>query len=95
MKTKITSSKNWSTRSALGATLKVIRIVNRETSVEMAEKLKLKLHELSAIENGNIKIPDDFLDKLFSAYKFSDKSKRILIKHVNLLKEGAKENVRV
>lgn len=95
MKMKITSSKNLSTRSTLGVALKVIRITNRETSVEMAGKLKLKLHELSAIENGKIKIPDDFLDRLFGAYKISDKSKRILVKHVNLLKEGAKENVRV
>ena len=94
MKMKTISS-NWSTRSPLGVMLKVIRITNRETSVEMAEKLKLKLHELSSIENGKVKIPDDFLDRLFSVYKFSDESKRILVENIKLLKEGEKEDVKV
>ena len=55
--------------------IRALRIKKRETIVNMAENLKMSVVRLSAIENGKIQMPDDFLEKLFIAYDFSFKEK--------------------
>ncbi len=55
--------------------ISALRIKKRETIVNMAENLKMSVVRLSAIENGKIQMPDDFLEKLFIAYDFTLKEK--------------------
>lgn len=71
---------------SFGRMLKVLRIYNSETSVDMAKKLNISLSYLSAIENSKRKIPDDFLDKLFKAYEIKEEEKEKFIQAYELAK---------
>lgn len=55
--------------------IRALRIKRKETITDMAENLKMSVFRLSAIENGKIEMPDDFLEKLFIAYDFTLKEK--------------------
>ena len=55
--------------------ISALRIKRKETIVNMVENLKMSVFRLSAIENGKIEMPDDFLEKLFIAYDFTLKEK--------------------
>ena len=55
--------------------ISALRIKRKETITDMAENLKISVFRLSAIENGKIEMPDDFLEKLFIAYNFTLKEK--------------------
>ncbi|UXJ71395.1 helix-turn-helix domain-containing protein [Lysinibacillus fusiformis] len=49
--------------------LKRICIENNETIQKMSDKLGLDLEELSAIENGQESIPEDFFSKIYTLYQ--------------------------
>ena len=55
--------------------ISALRIKRKETIIDMAENLKMSVVRLSAIENGKIEMPDDFLEKLFTTYDFTLKEK--------------------
>ena len=56
---------------SFGKMLKILRVYNSETSIDMAKKLNMSVSYLSSIENSKRRIPDDFLQKLFLAYDIS------------------------
>ena len=45
--------------------IRTLRIKRCETIIDMAEKFNMPIWRLSAIENGRIDMPDDFLKNLF------------------------------
>ena len=55
--------------------IRALRIKKGEIIIDMAEKLNMPIWKLSAIENGKIKIPDNFLEDLFEMYNFTSKEK--------------------
>ena len=55
--------------------ISALRIKRKDTIYDMAENLKMSVVRLSAIENGKIEMPDDFLEKLFKTYDFTLKEK--------------------
>ena len=55
--------------------IRALRIKRCETILDMAERLNMRITVLSAIENGKIKIPDNFLEDLFRIYNFTLKEK--------------------
>ena len=55
--------------------IRALRIKRCETILDMAERLNMRITVLSAIENGKIKIPDNFLENLFGIYNFTSKEK--------------------
>ncbi len=55
--------------------ISALRIKKLDTIYDMAEKLKIPVVRLSAIENGKIQIADDFLKNLFTVYEFTSKEK--------------------
>lgn len=55
--------------------IRILRIKKGDTIIEMAEKLKMTVPELSAIENGRVELPDDFFKKLFGVYNLSLKER--------------------
>lgn len=55
--------------------IRALRIKRCETILDMAERLNMRITVLSAIENGKIKIPDNFLEDLFGMYNFTSKEK--------------------
>lgn len=57
----------------LGKILRIIRINTGDSMRNMAEKLKLSVSYLSAIENGKRNVPSDFEDKIVSNYTLSKK----------------------
>ena len=59
--------------------IRTLRIKRCETIIDMAEKLNMRITVLSAIENGKIKIPDNFLEDLFGIYNFTSKEKEEFI----------------
>ena len=59
--------------------IRALRIKRCETIIDMAEKLNMRITVLSAIENGKIKIPDNFLENLFGIYNFTSKEKEEFI----------------
>ncbi len=59
--------------------IRALRIKRCETIIDMAEKLNMRITVLSAIENGKIKIPDNFLEDLFRIYNFTSKEKEEFI----------------
>ena len=59
--------------------IRTLRIKKCETIIDMAEKLNMRITVLSAIENGKIKIPDNFLEDLFRIYNFTSKEKEEFI----------------
>ncbi len=59
--------------------IRILRIKRCETIIDMAEKLNMRITVLSAIENGKIKIPDNFLEDLFRIYNFTSKEKEEFI----------------
>ena len=61
--------------------LRLLRIRENETSIEMAKKLRLKVSELSSIENGKAPIKKDFLDYLFKNYDLDNLEKENLKKY--------------
>lgn len=69
---------------SFGRMLKVLRIYNSETTIDMAKKLDMSISYLSAIENGKRKIPNDFLDKLFNVYTITEEEKENFRKEFEL-----------
>lgn len=67
-----------------GRMLKVLRIYNSETTIDMAQRLGISVSYLSAIENSKRKIPNDFLKKLFVEYQIEEDLKEQFIKAYNL-----------
>ena len=63
--------------------IRALRIKRCETILDMAERLNMRITVLSAIENGKIKIPDNFLENLFGIYNFTSKEKEEFIKNHN------------
>lgn len=61
--------------------LRLLRAKENETSVEMAKKLRLKVSELSSIENGKAPIKKDFLNALFENYDLNNLEKEIFKKY--------------
>ena len=59
--------------------IRALRMKRCETIIDMAEKLNMRITVLSAIENGKIKIPDNFLEDLFEIYNFTSKEKEEFI----------------
>ena len=59
--------------------IRALRIKKGEIIIDMAEKLNMPIWKLSAIENGKIKIPDNFLEDLFGIYNFTSKEKENFI----------------
>ena len=59
--------------------IRALRIKRCETIIDMAEKLNMRITVLSAIENGKMKIPDNFLEDLFGIYNFTSKEKENFI----------------
>ena len=59
--------------------IRALRIKRCETIIDMAGKLNMGITALSAIENGKIKIPDNFLEDLFGIYNFTSKEKEEFI----------------
>lgn len=55
--------------------LRLLRRRENETSIDMAKKLRLKVSELSSIENGKAPIKKDFLDYLFKNYDLNNLEK--------------------
>lgn len=59
-------------KDRLNTFLKLLRIKNDETLIEMSKKLDLKLVELSKIENNRIDVPEDFKDKIVNNYNLNE-----------------------
>lgn len=55
--------------------LRLLRRRENETSIEMAKKLRIKVSELSSVENGKAPIKKDFLDYLFKNYDLNNLEK--------------------
>ena len=55
--------------------IRILRIKKGDTIIEMAEKLKMPIPQLSSIENNETELPDDFLKKLFGVYGLSLKER--------------------
>lgn len=58
-----------------GKLLRIIRINSGDSAKDMAKKLNLSPSYLSAIENGNRRIPSDMEQLLCEAYPLSDVDK--------------------
>lgn len=71
-------------KDRLNTFLKLLRIKNDETSIEMSKKLDLKLVELSKIENNRIDIPEDFKDKIVNNYNLTEQEEKELNISLNL-----------
>lgn len=65
----------WNDMQLILKNISALRIKRKETIIDMAENLKMSVVRLSAIENGKIEMPDDFLEKLFTTYDFTLKEK--------------------
>lgn len=65
-------------KDRLNTFLKLLRIKNDETLIEMSKKLDLKLVELSKIENNRIDIPEDFKDKIVNNYNLTEQEEKEL-----------------
>lgn len=61
--------------------LRFLRMREKETSIEMAKKLKIKVSELSSVENGKAPIKKDFLDYLFKNYDLNNLEKETFKKY--------------
>ena len=55
--------------------IQTLRIKRKETLIDMAKKFNMPIWRLSAIENGRVDMPDDFLKNLFEIYNFSMEEK--------------------
>lgn len=62
-----------------GKALRKIRIDNDEVLATMAKKLKVSVSYLSAIENGNRNIPDDFVNMIVEKYHLDEAKEKELI----------------
>ena len=74
-----------------GKELRKLRLDHDEYLKNMADKLKVSVAYLSAVETGKRKIPDDFISKIITAYNLTDKDANLL----NNLKEISASEVRV
>lgn len=73
-------------KDRLNTFLKLLRIKNDETLIEMSKKLKLSIVELSSIENNKKEIPEDFKNKIENNYKLTNEEKKELEESINLRK---------
>mgnify|MGYP005976498019 CR=1 FL=1 len=71
-------------KDRLNTFLKLLRIKNDETLIEMSKKLDLKLVELSKIENNKIDVPEDFKDKIVNNYNLNEQEEKELNISLNL-----------
>lgn len=74
-----------------GKELRKLRLDRDEYLKDMADKLKISVAYLSAVETGKRKIPDDFISKIVMAYNLTDKDAMLL----NDLKNISAAEVRV
>ncbi len=61
--------------------LRLLRIRENETTIEMAKKLGIRPHYLSIIENGKAPIRKGFLDDLFRSYELNNLEKEAFKKY--------------
>ena len=78
-----------------GKELRKIRIENDEILKDMADKLNVTAAYLSAVENGNRKVPDAWVNTIVTKYNLSDEKATTLQKlahkdsvDINLTSEG-------
>ncbi|WP_317855970.1 helix-turn-helix transcriptional regulator [Chakrabartyella piscis] len=64
--------------TSFGKILRKIRIDNNEILKDMAEKLGVTSSFLSAVENGKKKIPDGWLNTIFTSYNLTIVQKKEL-----------------
>ena len=67
--------------------IQTLRIKRKETLIDMAEKFSMPIWRLSAIENGKIDMPDDFLKNLFEIYNFTLEEKEQFVTEKLLLSD--------
>ncbi len=67
--------------------IRTLRIKRCETIIDMAEKFNMPIWRLSAIENGRIDMPDDFLKNLFEIYNFTLEEKEQFVTEKLLLSD--------
>ena len=65
-------------KDRLNTFLKLLRIKNDETLIEMSKKLDLKLVELSKIENNKIYVPENFKEKIVNNYNLTEQEEKEL-----------------
>lgn len=65
-------------KDRLNTFLKLLRIKNDETLIEMSKKLDLKLVELSKIENNRIDVPENFKEKIINNYNLTKQEEKEL-----------------
>lgn len=65
-------------KDRLNTFLKLLRIKNDETLIEMSKKLDLKLVELSKIENNKIDVPENFKEKIVNNYNLTEQEEKEL-----------------
>lgn len=71
--------------------IRALRIKRGDNLLDMAEKLKMSIPRLSAIENNKIQMPDDFLKNLFTAYGLASKERSDFVtKRLKIAKEDIK-----
>lgn len=77
-------------KDRLNAFLKLLRIKNDETLIEMSKKLDLKLVELSKIENNKIDVPENFKEKIVNNYNLTEQEEKELNISLDLRKNTNK-----
>lgn len=65
-------------KDRLNTFLKLLRIKNDETLIEMSKKLDLKLVELSKIENNKIYVLENFKEKIVNNYNLTEQEEKEL-----------------
>lgn len=73
-----------------GKALRKMRIDHGEFLKDMAAKLGVTVAYLSAVENGNREIPDNWIEKIAKGYDLSDEEKRRLQEYAYENKETLK-----
>lgn len=66
----------------VGKVLRIIRINVGDTAKDMADKLEMSSAYLSAIENGNRNVPQDFFSNICNSYELSILEKNQLKKAI-------------
>ena len=76
-----------------GKALRKMRIDHGEFLKDMAGKLNVTVAYLSAVENGNREVPDNWIDKLTEAYNLSTEERKELQEYAYEKKENIKIDI--
>lgn len=79
--------------NAFGKKLRIIRIKNGELMKDMANKLNVTSSYLSAVENSNRNIPNDWVSKISELYRLSAQEKEELFESAEQSQESIKINL--